>query len=92
MTSARGLCKCIPLQPPHNTHKTDGLSWYIFASQTKLALKHVINVVNDQSIWAVSSPSSTYRKKQFNEVHNRTSQKGSGSYDGQNSWQCSSFL
>jgi len=36
--------------------------------------------------------SSTYRKKQFNEVHTAASKKGSGSYAGQHSWQLSSFL
>lgn len=36
--------------------------------------------------------SSTYRKKQFNDVRDKARKKGSGSYTGQNSWQCSSFM
>lgn len=45
MISARDLCKCLSLQPPHNTLKTDSLSQCNSASQIKLSLKHVINAV-----------------------------------------------
>lgn len=50
MISARDPCKSLPVQPPHNTLKTDSLSQCYFASQIKLYLKHVINAVYAQSI------------------------------------------
>lgn len=61
MTSARDLCKRLPLQPPRNTLQTDSLSQCNSASQLKLSLKHVIMAVHAPS----SSPD---RKKRFDEV------------------------